>query len=269
MIEPAVKPLLEAREIAKYFGKVIALEDVSITVDAGAVTCLLGDNGAGKSTLIKVLSGFHRPDSGRILMDGAEVRFSTPRDAKAKGISTLYQDLAVMPLMSVARNFVLGSEPTKRVGPFRLYDGAAADEITRGEMSRIGIELRDTNQAAGTLSGGEQQALAIARAERYGARVLILDEPTSALGVGEAATVLKHILVARSHGLGVVLITHNVQHAMPVGDKFLVLSHGRVAGTFARGEIDAGELFRLMGGGDRLDRVERDLELVRSNLAQK
>jgi simple sugar transport system ATP-binding protein len=269
MTLPTAVPLLEAQGIFKYFARVVALEDVSITVDAGKVVCLLGDNGAGKSTLIKILSGYHHHDAGRILMDGREVRLNSPRDARAKGISTLYQDLAVMPLMGVARNFVLGSEPTKSIGPLRFYDSAAADAITRREMGRIGIDLRDTNQAAGTLSGGEQQTLAIARAERYGARVLILDEPTSALGVGEAATVLKHILMARSRGLGVVLITHNVQHAMPVGDRFVILSHGQLAGTFERGEVAAEELFRLMGGGHDLENVERDLEAIRQSLVQR
>jgi simple sugar transport system ATP-binding protein len=266
MTSPVTPALLEARAVSKYFGRVIALEGVSVSVEAGSVVCLLGDNGAGKSTLIKVLSGYHSPDAGQILMDGNEVRLASPRDARARGISTLYQDLAVMPLMGVARNFVLGSEPSRKIGPLRLYDSATADAITRREMSRIGIELRDTSQAAGTLSGGEQQALAIARAELYGARVLILDEPTSALGVGEAATVLKHILGARARGLGVVLITHNVQHAVPVGDRFVILSHGRVAGTFDRGGVGAAELFRLMGGGQDLDKVERDLDAIRESL---
>ena len=262
-------PLLEARSVSKYFGAVVAIEDVSLAVRAGEITCLLGDNGAGKSTLIKTLSGVHMPTSGTLAVDGQPVVFSSPRDALDAGVATVYQDLAIMPLMSVTRNFFLGNEPTVGVGPLRRFDMGRAAGIAREEMHRIGIELRDTDQAVGTLSGGERQTLAIARAEYFGARVLILDEPTSALGVKQSAFVLRHIIAARNRGLGVIFITHNVQHALPIGDRFTVLSRGRISGTFTRGEIDEAQLHRFMGGGDELAELSRELEaLARADPAE-
>ena len=184
-------------------------------------------------------------------MDGQPVRFGAPRDALDAGIATVYQDLSVMPLMSISRNFFLGNEPTKGFAPFKRFDSDKAARIAREEMQNIGIEVRDTDQLVGTLSGGERQTLAIARAEYFGARVLILDEPTSALGVKESAIVLRHAISARNKGLGVIFITHNVQHALPIGDSFTILTRGRSGGTFKRGELNADELHRLMGGGVR------------------
>ena len=202
---------------------------------AGEIACLLGDNGAGKSTLIKTLSGVHVPDKGTLAVDGEPVEFNSPRDALDAGVATVYQDLAIMPLMSVTRNFFLGNEPTVGVGPLKRFDMGKAAGIAREEMKRIGIDIRDTDQAVGTLSGGERQTLAIARAEYFGARVLILDEPTSALGVKQSAFVLRHIIAARNRGLGVIFITHNVQHALPIGDTFTILSRGRIGGSFRAG----------------------------------
>jgi len=251
--------LLEAREVSKYFGAVVAIEGVSLTVRAGQITCLLGDNGAGKSTLIKTLSGVHVPDKGTLAVDGEPVVFGSPRDALDAGVATVYQDLAIMPLMSVTRNFFLGNEPTVGVGPLKRFDMPKAAGIAHEEMKRIGIDLRDTDQAVGTLSGGERQTLAIARAEYFGARVLILDEPTSALGVKQSAFVLRHIIAARNRGLGVIFITHNVAHALPIGDTFTILSRGRISGTFRRGEIDAEQLHSEMGGGDELNELSREL----------
>jgi simple sugar transport system ATP-binding protein len=255
-------PLLEARDISKYFGAVVALEGVSLEVRAGEVNCLLGDNGAGKSTLIKILSGVHQPDSGTLAVDGKPVRFTAPRDALDAGIATVYQDLSVMPLMSISRNFFLGNEPTTGFGPFRRFHQELADRISREEMHKIGIEVRDTDQLVGTLSGGERQTLAIARAEYFGARVLILDEPTSALGVKEAAIVLRHAISARNRGLGVIFITHNVEHALPIADTFTILTRGRSGGTYRRGELDAAALHRLMGGGEELEELQTDLALL-------
>ena len=255
-------PLLEARSISKYFGAVVAIEDVSLTVRAGEVNCLLGDNGAGKSTLIKTLSGVYPPDAGTLAVDGQPVQFSSPRDALDAGIATVYQDLSVMPLMSISRNFFLGNEPTVGVGPLRRFDSAKAAMIAREEMHNIGIDVRDTDQLVGTLSGGERQTLAIARAEYFGARVLILDEPTSALGVKESAIVLRHAISARNRGLGVIFITHNVQHALPIGDSFTILTRGRSGGTYRRGELTAAELHGLMGGGEELQELQSDLEML-------
>ncbi len=253
-------PVLEAQHVSKYFGRVIALEDVSLSVRPGEVNCLLGDNGAGKSSLIKMLSGVYTPDKGELLMDGQRVAFASPRDALDRGVATVYQDLAVLPLMSISRNFFVGSEPTRGVGPFKVFDVAAAGRIATEQMLEIGIKVRDPSQLVGTLSGGERQTLAIARAEYFGAKVLILDEPTSALGVKEAAIVLRHVIRARAKGLGVIFITHNVQHALPVGDRFTILSHGRLAGEFVRGQVGQDELLRLMGGGDELVDLARELD---------
>jgi simple sugar transport system ATP-binding protein len=253
-------PVLEARDISKYFGRVIALEHVSLSVRPGEINCLLGDNGAGKSTLIKTLAGVHKPDEGTLLMDGQPIVLQSPRDALDRGVATVYQDLAVLPLMSISRNFFVGSEPTRGWGPAKYFDIDAAGRIAREQMLEIGIRIRDASQLVGTLSGGERQTLAIARAEYFGARVLILDEPTSALGVKEAAIVLRHVIRARAKGLGVIFITHNVQHALPIGDRFTILSHGRLAGEFVRGEVDQDELLRLMGGGDELTELAAELE---------
>jgi simple sugar transport system ATP-binding protein len=255
-------PLMEARGVSKYFGHVVALEDISMEVRAGQVMCLLGDNGAGKSTLIKTFSGVHQPTRGTILVDGEEVVFNSPRDAIDRGIATVYQDLAMIPLSGISRNFFLGREPTKGVGPFRRFDVAKADRITREELDKIGIELRDTSQPVATLSGGERQSVAIARAVYFGAKVLILDEPTSALGVKQAAIVLRYVAQTREQGLGVIFITHNVHHAYMIGDRFTVLNHGRSMGTFDKGEISVAELEKMMAGGKELDQLSTELEGV-------
>jgi simple sugar transport system ATP-binding protein len=255
--------LLEVRNVSKYFGSVNALKDISATVDAGEVTCVLGDNGAGKSTLIKILSGVHQPSVGELLVGGELVSFSSPRDALAHGIATVYQDLALIPLMSVWRNFLLGSEPTKGFGPWRRFDVGFARKTARAELLKMGIDIRDPDQAVGSLSGGERQSVAIARAVYLGARVLILDEPTSALGVKQAGTVLRYIAAARDHGLGVVFVTHNPHHAFPVGNRFLLLNRGRSMGSFAKGEITREELTRLMAGGAELDALAHELEAAR------
>jgi simple sugar transport system ATP-binding protein len=253
-------PLIEARNLTKYFGSVIALSGISLMVRPGEVVCLLGDNGAGKSTLIKTLSGVHPPDEGEILIEGEPVRFSSPRDALQRGIATVYQDLAMIPLMSISRNFFLGSEPTVGIGPFRSYDGRTADRVTRTALRGMGIDLRDTNQPVGTLSGGERQSVAIARAIHFGAKVVILDEPTSALGVKEAGVVLRFINQARDSGVGVILITHNVNHAYPVGDRFTILDRGQMRGTFDKKDLTPAELLEHMGGGAELDELRHELE---------
>ena len=227
--------LLALENASKYFGSVIALEDVSMDLKAGEVHALLGDNGAGKSTLIKILSGVYQPDKGRYLVGDEEVHFTSPRDALARGIATVYQDLAMIPLMGISRNFFLGQEPEKGWGPFKRFDLQTANAITREELHKMGIEIRDPEHAVGTLSGGERQSVAIARAVYFGANVLILDEPTAALGVKEAAVVLKYIAQARARNLGVIFITHNVHHAYPIADRFTILNRGRSYGTFDEG----------------------------------
>src|SRR2546425_2062177 len=252
-------PLLEVQDVSKYFGSVIALKDISMKVYAGQVMCLLGDNGAGKSTLIKILSGVHQPSEGRYLFEGKEVHFTSPRDALNVGIATVFQDLAMIPLMGISRNFFLGSEPTKGWGPFRRFNVNFANRVTREELARMGIQIRDTAQPVGTLSGGERQSVAIARAVYFGAKVLILDEPTAALGVKEAGIVLRYIAQARSRGLGVIFITHNPHHTYPIGDYFTILNRGRSYGTFAKSEISREELTSMMAGGEELEELSHEL----------
>jgi simple sugar transport system ATP-binding protein len=266
MTAPLTTHLLEAREISKYYGNVVALKDISMHVDAGEVTCILGDNGAGKSSFIKLLSGCHLPDAGALLVEGEEVHFTSPRDARALGIATVYQDLAMVPLMSIWRNFFLGAEPVKRLGPLRWFDAATAKTIVRRELREMGIDIRDPDQPVGTLSGGERQSVAIARAVYFGARVLILDEPTSALGVKQAGVVLKYVLQARDRGVAVIFITHNPHHAYPVGDRFVILNRGQSLGTFEKDQIDRDELVRLMAGGRELAELEHELETVRAEV---
>jgi simple sugar transport system ATP-binding protein len=242
-------PLLETERVSRYFGRVVALEDVSMSVRPGEVTCLLGDNGAGKSTLIKILSGVHRPSAGRYRIDGAEVDLASPREARELGIATVFQDLAVIPLMSVWRNFFLGSEPTRGAGPLRRIDATLCREIARAELAKMGIEIRDPSQPVGTLSGGERQSVAIARALYFGARVLILDEPTAALGVKQSGLVLGFIRQARERGVAVVFVTHNPHHAYPVGDRFVVLRRGGVLADLAKEDLSTDRLVEMMAGG--------------------
>jgi simple sugar transport system ATP-binding protein len=253
-------PILEVQGIGKSYSSVLALRDVSASVTEGQVLCVLGDNGAGKSTLIKILSGAHAHDQGSLLVYGEERTFSSPRDALDLGIATVYQDLAVVPLMPVWRNFFLGSELTKGRGPLRRLDVSGMRDITNEQLSNMGIALRDVEQPIGTLSGGERQSVAIARAVYFGAKAVILDEPTSALGVKQAGVVLKYIAQARDRGLGVVFITHNPHHAYPVGDRFLLLKRGASLGYFSKDEIALDEMTNLMAGGAELEALAHELQ---------
>ena len=254
-----VETIVDMRNIEKHFGPVIALAGVSFDVRVGECHCLLGDNGAGKSTFIKTMAGVHKPTNGEILFEGKTMSFDSPRDAMEAGVATVYQDLAMIPLMSVTRNFWMGREPEKKFGPFKIIDFKKANSVTMEEMKKMGINLREPGQAVGTLSGGERQTVAIARAVYFGAKVLILDEPTSALGVRQTSNVLATIDRVRQTGIGVVFITHNVRHAMAVGDRFTVLDRGKTLGTAKRGEITAEQLQDMMAGGQELATLEGSL----------
>ncbi|WP_376878299.1 ATP-binding cassette domain-containing protein [Albirhodobacter sp. R86504] len=254
-----MQPIIRMKEIEKHFGSVIALNGVTIDFYPGECHCLLGDNGAGKSTFIKTMSGVHKPTRGEILFDGAPMNFADPRDAIAAGIATVYQDLAMIPLMSVSRNFFMGNEPIKKIAGISFFDHELANDTTMREMRKMGINLRGPDQAVGTLSGGERQTVAIARAVHFGAKVLILDEPTSALGVRQTANVLATVDKVRKQGIAVVFITHNVRHAMAVGDRFTVLNRGKTYGTATRGNISADELQDQMAGGQELATLEGSL----------
>lgn len=257
--------ILELRSVTKYFGNVLALQEVDLQVEAGQITCILGDNGAGKSTLIKILSGSHKQDSGEFLIDGTPTELNTPRDALARGIATVFQDLATVPLMAIWRNFFLGNEPTKGWGPLKRIDIAKAKKVAREQLALMGIDIRDPEQAIGTLSGGERQAVVIARAIYFGARVVILDEPTSALGVKQAGVVLRYILEAKERGIGVIFITHNPHHAYLVGDKFSILNRGKLVNTYTKSEISNEDLIKAMAGGAELDVLSHELSSAKKS----
>ena len=256
------KAFLELTNVSKFFGSVIALKEVSFGVKPGEIHCLLGDNGAGKSTLIKLLSGVFQPSAGEIRIEGKPVTLASPRDALDQGVATVYQDLATIPLMSIARNFFMGREKTVGYGLLRRVDWDFMNQTARDEMSKMGIDIRDPRQAVGTLSGGERQCLAIARAVHFGARILILDEPTSALGVHQASVVLRLVARAKARGLGVIFITHNVHHAYPIADRFTLLNRAKSLGTFVKAEISRERVTDMMAGGKELVDLEVELESI-------
>lgn len=252
--------IIEVRNVGKSYGTVKAITGISAAVDAGEVLCILGDNGAGKSTLIKILSGAHAHSEGEMFVYGEPRVFDSPRDALDVGIATVYQDLAVVPLMPIWRNFFLGSEIKIGKGIFRRLDVKTMRDLTKKQLAEMGILIRDVEQPIGTLSGGERQAVAIARAVYFGAKAIILDEPTSALGVKQAGVVLKYIAAARDAGLGVIFITHNPNHAWPVGDKFLLLKRGASIGYFKKSELTIEKMTKLMAGADEMADLAHELE---------
>ena len=254
--------ILALENVSKYFGPVIALKDVSLRLRKGEVHCLLGDNGAGKSTLIKLLAGVHQPSSGQYLVDGKPVNFQSPKEALDVGVATVYQDLALVPLLSVARNFFMGREPTKKLFGISVMDMDYAARTAKEKLAEMGIMVRDPHHAIGTMSGGEKQCLAIARAIHFGARVLILDEPTAALGVKQSFNVLKLIHKARERGISVIFITHNVHHAYPIGDSFTLLNRGKSMGTFTKDKISKEEVLDMMAGGAEMQTLMSQLEGV-------
>jgi simple sugar transport system ATP-binding protein len=248
-------PVLELREVTVRFGSVPALSRVSLALRAGEVTCVLGENGSGKSTLVAVVSGVLRPAEGTLAMDGRPVRFRSAEQARDRGIATVWQDLAIAPLMSVWRNFFLGAEPTRGMWPLRRLDVGRAEEIASRAMARVGVPGLDPAQPASALQAGERQSLAIARALHFGARVLVVDEPTAPMTVAQRALVLQSVVEARNSGLAVLFVTHSPQYAHLVGDRFLLLGGGRVAGDLTRDDVDVDDLTRLVAGGDELSRL--------------
>jgi simple sugar transport system ATP-binding protein len=255
--------ILQLEDISKYFGSVIALSGVTLRLRRGEVHCLLGDNGAGKSTLIKTLAGVHAPDKGTYLFEDQPVRFGSPREALDLGIATVYQDLALVPLMSVARNFFMGREPTRKIfGLLPVMDHELAARTASEKLREMGIQIRDADQMIGTMSGGERQCLAIARAIHFGAKVLILDEPTAALGVKQSVNVLKLISKARLRGISVIFITHNVNHAYPIGDSFTLLNRGKSLGTYLKQDVSKDEVLDMMAGGEEMQKLMAELDGV-------
>ena len=262
-------PILSLKNVSKVFAGYRAMDGVSLDVYPGQVLCLLGDNGAGKSTLIKVLSGFHEPTSGTIEVNGKSTVFKSPKDASNEGIATVHQFGGTFPLMSIGRSFFVGAEPTKGWGIFKRFDKKYANETAVREMQQLGItRVTDGERLIGSLSGGERQASAIARAVHFGAKVLILDEPTAALGVKEATHVLRIIMQAKLKGIAVILVTHNVSHALTVGDHFAVLIRGQKADDFVKGERTRDQITDLMAGGEAMADLENELNALTGTINQ-
>lgn len=254
------EPYLKVDNLVKKFGPFTALSGVSLDIYPGEVHALLGDNGAGKSTLIKTLAGVHQPTSGQILVEGKPVQFRSPRDASAAGIGTVYQDLALNQLMSITRNFFMGRELVSSFGRLRMDE---MNKIAHDEMLKIGIDFSDPTQAVGTMSGGQRQTLAIARAIYFGAKVLILDEPTSALGQKQQMGVLKTIKRVRKRGdIAIIFITHNEIHSQLVADRFTFLALGQVIGAGTSEDLAHDEIRRLMAGGAEMRDLEQELSEV-------
>ena len=252
-------PIVHLDDVGKSYGNVHALRGVTLAVRQGEITCVLGDNGAGKSTLIKIIAGLHEHTDGVLSVNGEERRFSSPRESLDSGIATVYQDLALAPLMSVWRNFFLGNEITRAFG---TMEATKMKRIAHEELTKMGISIPNLEQPVGMLSGGQRQCIAIARAIYFGAKVLILDEPTAALGVKQSGVVLKYIVKARDAGLGVVFITHNPHHAYLVGNHFVVLKLGRVSLDTHRADISLEQLTNEMAGGSELEALSHELRGV-------
>jgi len=269
MTEQPQTPVVELRSVTVRYGNVPALARVSLALRAGEITCVMGENGSGKSTLVAVLSGLRRHDEGQLLVAGRPVRFRSPRQARAAGIATVWQDLAVAPLLSVWRNFFLGAEPTRGVGPLRRIDLDAARETTVRAMARVGVTGLDPDQPASALQAGERQSLAIARAMHFGARALVIDEPIAPMTVAQNTLVLQSVVTARTRGMAVVFVTHNPRYAHLVGDRFLLLAHGLVAGSLTRDDVDADDLTRLMAGGEELSSLTAALTALHPELGQR
>lgn len=257
--DPNHVPLVEMRGIHKSFGTVSVLRGIDFHVDEPEIVGLLGDNGAGKSTLIKVLTGIHQPSKGQIYFEGKPVEINSPGDARHLGIETVYQDLALVPLMSIARNFWLGQEITRKIGPFELMDKEAMARRATEALLDVGIHIRNADEEVGTLSGGERQSIAIGRAVYFGKKLLILDEPTSALSVGETRKVLDYTLAAKAQGLSVIFITHNIGHVHEVADRFTIISHGQKVGDFYKEEVSELEVANMVMTGEVPERLRLDL----------
>ena len=253
-------PIMQLTDVGKSYDSVVALKSVDITVRQGEVTCILGDNGAGKSTLISILSGLHQHDNGTYAVDGVPRTFSSPREALDLGIAAVYQTLALVPLLPVWRNFFLGSEIRKGAGPLSRLDIDRMWSIADEQLRKMGINVEDLDRPVGAMSGGQRQCVAIARAVYFGARVLILDEPTAALGVNQSGIVLRYVAAAaREQGIGVIFITHNPHHAYMVGDHFVVLARGTVDFDEPRSNLSLDNLMFHMAGGAGLSALEHEL----------
>jgi D-xylose transport system ATP-binding protein len=255
-------PLIELKSVSKYFGSVIALNGVSFDVREGEVHCLLGDNGAGKSTLIKAISGAQPPDSGSATWDGRQVRLNTPHDATSLGVATVYQDLALAENLDVVANLFLGQEVVATIPGVHVLDETAMEKKAVELLSSLGVTtLRSVRTEVGMLSGGQRQAVAIARSLLGDPQLVMLDEPTAALGIVQTAQILKLIERLRERGLGVIVISHNLANVFEVSDRIAVLRLGRMAATFKSDEATREEIVASMTGADVKERSTEETPL--------
>ena len=245
--------LLQLNNVTKSFGAVEALVNVSFSVNSGEVVALLGDNGAGKSTLIKILSGVHKHDNGKIKWQGNDIVIKSPAHARQIGFSVVYQDLAVVPLISIYRNFFLGKEELicKKILGVSFIRNNYAKNIARNALKQLGIEIENVESNVGVLSGGERQSISIARAVYFQSKLLILDEPTAALSLKETAKVLSYVQEAKKSNVGVIMITHNISHAWESADRFVVLYRGEVASILKKEETSVKEIENLINTGKK------------------
>ena len=245
--------ILQLNNVTKSFGAVEALVNVSFTVNSGEVVALLGDNGAGKSTLIKILSGVHKHDNGKIKWQGNDIVIKSPAHARQIGFSVVYQDLAVVPLISIYRNFFLGKEELicKKILGVSFIRNNYAKNIARNALKQLGIEIENVESNVGVLSGGERQSISIARAVYFQSKLLILDEPTAALSLKETAKVLSYVQEAKKSDVGVIMITHNISHAWDSADRFVVLYRGEVASILRKEETSVKEIENLINTGKK------------------
>ncbi len=246
-----VQPILQVKELYKRFGGLVAVDHVSLDIHPGEVVGLLGDNGAGKSTLIKMISGAYKPDGGQILLNGEAVSFSTPLEARRRGIETIYQDLALCDNLDAGANIFLGRERMRhQLGIFRVLDRPYMLRESRQVLDQLDIRIPELRSPIRQLSGGQRQAVSIARAVYWNARLMIMDEPTAALGVPEQLKVLELIRTLRNQGVPVILISHNMQDVFAVADRVIVMRRGSKAGERRISETNENEVVGLMVGAE-------------------
>lgn len=243
------RPILEMKGICKYFGGVHALENVDFELYPTEILALVGDNGAGKSTLIKIISGVYTADRGEIYLQGKRIKIQSPSNARALGIETVYQELALVETRDVVANFFLGREPTK--GKWGIFvDKRKMEESTVGTLEKLSITLPSLRTAVRYLSGGQRQALAVGRAAAWGRKIIIMDEPTAALGVEEARKVLGLVKQLKEHGASIIIISHNLRHVFSVAERIIVLRGGRRVGSKLKSETTGDGIVKLITGAE-------------------
>ena len=241
--------VLEARDISKRFGRVQAIANITLQLERGEILALVGDNGAGKSTLIKVLAGALKKDSGEIFLDSRKVELENPMHAKTLGIEVVYQDLSLINYLNVYQNLFLGRELQKRFGFFKILDQRKMEQLAIEKLQTLGVKVKSCREWVLRLSGGQRQSVAVAKAASFGKKIVILDEPTAALGVEEAHHVLQIVRELKNKGASIIIITHNMEHAFSVADRFLVIRLGSVVGVRRKSETNIDEIVKMITGG--------------------